>query len=207
MNQLPIRPLVFVAEAGGQLEVAIEARYHQQLLVQLRALRKRVKHAREVPAGHNEVSRALGRAADKQRGLDLNEILRFQPVTHGQRRSMTRMHVGLQRMASEVDIPVPQPGFLIGQLVLGYVYRQNGRCVAHDVDVAGDDLDLSRGDCVVPGAFGALRHRAPNSQHAFAVYTARTFGSALRGAGLHHNLGEAIPIAQGDEDQTTMVAH
>ena len=53
---------VLVAEAGRDLEIAVEARDHQQLLELLRRLRQRVELAGMQPARHQEVARALGRA-------------------------------------------------------------------------------------------------------------------------------------------------
>ncbi len=51
---------VLVAEARRDLEVAVEARDHQQLLEHLRRLRERVELARMDPARHQVVARALG---------------------------------------------------------------------------------------------------------------------------------------------------
>jgi hypothetical protein len=58
---------VFVAEARRDLEIAVEARHHQQLLVLLRRLRQRVELARMDAARHQEVARALGRGGGQDR--------------------------------------------------------------------------------------------------------------------------------------------
>ena len=47
---LPVGPEVLVAEAAGDLEVALEAGHHQQLLEQLRRLRQRVPVTRAAAA-------------------------------------------------------------------------------------------------------------------------------------------------------------
>ena len=51
---------VLVAEAGRDLEIAVEAGDHDQLLEHLRRLRKRVELARMDPARHQIVARAFG---------------------------------------------------------------------------------------------------------------------------------------------------
>ncbi len=55
----PVSAGVFVAEARRDLEVTVEPRHHQQLLVLLRRLRQRVERAGMDAAGHEEVTRAL----------------------------------------------------------------------------------------------------------------------------------------------------
>ncbi len=57
----PVGAGVLVAEAGRDLEIAVEAGDHQQLLEHLRRLRKRVEFARMDPARHQIVARAFGR--------------------------------------------------------------------------------------------------------------------------------------------------
>ena len=57
--ELPVGAQVLVAQAAGDLVVAVEAADHQQLLEQLRALRQRVELARRQPRRHHEVARAL----------------------------------------------------------------------------------------------------------------------------------------------------
>ena len=71
--RLAVAAEVLVAEAARDLEVAIDARDHQQLLELLRALRQRVDVARLEPARDEEVAGALGRGLDQVRRLDLDE--------------------------------------------------------------------------------------------------------------------------------------
>ena len=64
---------VLVAEAAGDLEIAVEPRDHQELLVELGRLRQGVEVPGVEPAGDEEVARALGRAPAQDRRLDLEE--------------------------------------------------------------------------------------------------------------------------------------
>ncbi len=60
---LTVRAQILVAEAARDLEVAVEPRDHEQLLVELRRLRQRVELARVHAARHQVVARALRASA------------------------------------------------------------------------------------------------------------------------------------------------
>ncbi len=62
---------VLVAEAAGDLEVAVEPGDHQHLLVELRRLRQGVEVARVDPAGDEEVAGAFGGAPAQDRASRL----------------------------------------------------------------------------------------------------------------------------------------
>ena len=72
---LAVGAQVLVAEAAGDLEVAVEAGDHQELLVELGRLRQGVEVPGVDPAGDQEVAGALGRAAAQDGRLDLEEAL------------------------------------------------------------------------------------------------------------------------------------
>ena len=81
--RLAVGARVLVAEAAGDLVVALEAADHQQLLEQLRRLGQRVERARLRSArGHEVVARALGRRAGQVRRLDLEEVALVQDLAH-----------------------------------------------------------------------------------------------------------------------------
>ena len=64
---------VLVAEAGRDLEVAVEARHHQKLLVLLRRLRQGVELAGVNARGDEKVARAFGRGRRQNRRRELEE--------------------------------------------------------------------------------------------------------------------------------------
>ena len=66
---------VLVAEAGRDLEIAIEARHHDELLELLRRLRQRVEFARMDARRHQIVPRALRRRRGQDRRLEFEEAL------------------------------------------------------------------------------------------------------------------------------------
>jgi hypothetical protein len=71
-----VRPARFVTEAWRDLEIAVEARDHDELLELLRRLGKRVELPRMQPRRHEEVARAFGRGRGQDRRLKLEEALR-----------------------------------------------------------------------------------------------------------------------------------
>ncbi len=81
-----VGPGVLVAEAGRDLEVAVEAGHHQQLLELLRRLRQRIELARMHARRHQVVARALRRRGGQDRGLELGEA-RARPSAAGSNRS------------------------------------------------------------------------------------------------------------------------
>ncbi len=66
---------VLVAETGRDLEIAVETRHHQELLVLLRRLGKRIELARVQARGHEEVARAFRARGREDRGLEFEEPL------------------------------------------------------------------------------------------------------------------------------------
>ena len=78
---LPVGPEVLVAQAAGDLVVAVGAADHQQLLEQLGRLREGVEAARHLARRHEELAGALRRGRHQHRGLDLDEAL----ALHGPR--------------------------------------------------------------------------------------------------------------------------
>jgi hypothetical protein len=73
---------VLVAEAGRDLEIAVEARDHQQLLELLRRLRQRVELAGMDARRHQEVARAFRRRRGQDRRLEFEEALLLHALAH-----------------------------------------------------------------------------------------------------------------------------
>ena len=79
---LAVGARVLVAEAAGDLVVALAAADHQQLLEQLRRLRQRVERPGLDPRRDEVVARALRRRARQVRRLDLEEVALVQDLAH-----------------------------------------------------------------------------------------------------------------------------
>ena len=72
---------VFVAEAGRNLEIFVEARHHQKLFKLLGRLGQRVKLAFVFARGDNVVARTFGRRAGQNRGRDFGKAERLHFLT------------------------------------------------------------------------------------------------------------------------------
>jgi hypothetical protein len=116
---LPVGPQVLVAEAAGDLEVAVVPGDHEELLVDLRTLRERVELARVHAARHEVVARALGRGLRQDRRLELEEALAAQERARGLEQPVAQHEVALQLGAPQVEVAVAEAQLLGRQLVVG----------------------------------------------------------------------------------------
>ena len=66
---------ILVAETGRDLEIAVEARHHDQLLELLRRLRQGIELAGIAARRHQKVARAFRRGRGQDRGLEFGEAL------------------------------------------------------------------------------------------------------------------------------------
>ena len=97
-----VAPGVLVPEAGGNLEVPVKPRGHQQLLELLRRLGQSVELAGVLPSGHQVIPGALGGGGGEDGGGDLQEALgqswpARRAETTLQRRMMLSFTAGLRR--------------------------------------------------------------------------------------------------------------
>ena len=99
---------VFVAEAWRDLEVAVEAGDHQELLVLLRRLGQREELALVDAAGDEEVARAFGRGRGQDRRRVFGEAGLVHAAAHRGDDFRARHDVGVQRLAAQVEEAVFQ---------------------------------------------------------------------------------------------------
>ena len=103
---------VFIAEAGGDLEILVEARDHDQLLELLRRLRQRVELARMQARGHQEVARAFGRGSRDDRRLEFGEALVPHPVADRPHHLRPQHDIVVQRLAPQIQEAIGEARFL-----------------------------------------------------------------------------------------------
>ena len=103
---------VLVAEAGRDLEIAVEAGDHDQLLEHLRRLRERVEFAGMDAARHQIVARALGAGGGQDRRLELGEALLDHPPADRADHLAAQQDVGVQPLAAQVEIAVAEADIL-----------------------------------------------------------------------------------------------
>ena len=134
---------VLVAKTRRDLEVAVEARHHQELLVLLRRLRQRIELARMNPRRHQEVARAFRRRRGQDRGLEFEEALLLHPLAHGIDDRAAGHDVLVQLLATKVEETVLKPYVLRIFLLAEHRQRQFGRRPQH-LDLADVKLDHRR---------------------------------------------------------------
>ena len=199
----PVGARVLVAEARRDLEVAVEARHHQQLLVLLRRLRQRVELAGMNPRRHQEVACALRRGGRQDRGLEFEEALLLHPLAHGIDDGAAGHDVLVQLLATKVEEAVLEPYVFRIFLLAEHRQRQLG-CRPEHLDLADIDFDHAGRQFRVVGAIGTAADLAVDPHHPFR---AQFFGVLERWRiRVRHDLGDAVMVAQIDEQHAAMVA-
>ncbi len=195
---------VFVAEAGRDLEIAVEPGHHQQLLVHLRGLRQRVELARMQARGHEEVARAFGRRSSQDRRLELVEADIAHAAAHRGDHPLARHDVGVHRLAAQVEEAVFEANVLRIFRLAEDRQRQFLGLRQH-LDLGGEDFDLAGGEVRVDRGRVAVLDLTVDPDHPFAAHL---FGSGEGGRiRIGDDLRDAVMVAQVDEKQPAMVAH
>ena len=99
---------VFVAEAFGDLVVAVKARHHEQLLEQLGGLRQGKEMAIVHTAGHQIVARAFGRGLGQHGGFDIHKTIGIQKLANFHGHAVAQHQVVLHVRAAQVQHTVRQ---------------------------------------------------------------------------------------------------
>ncbi len=194
---------VLIAKTGRDLEIAVEARHHQELLVLLGRLRQRVELARMDARRHKEVARPFGARRGEDRGLELEEPLPFHPPAKRVNDLTAQHDVLVKFLAPEIEEPVPEPRVLRIGLIAEHRQRQiAGR--PQDFDLAEVNLDEAGGHFGVFGAGRTLAHLAVDADHEFRTQFLR-FAKGWR-IRIDHALGDPIMVAQIDEQQAAVIA-
>ena len=198
--ELAIRAQVLVAETARHLEVAIEARHHQDLLEDLRRLRERVELARVHAARHEEVARALRGGLGQDRRLDLEEALGLEGAAHGVDEARAVREVALHRRTAQVDVAVLEARLERRLRRARQVDRRRRRRGEH-LDRVGDHLDTPSRALGVDLRALARADLAAHAEH--------ELGPELDGGTERlrdHDLRQAVAIAQIEKIDAAEVA-
>ena len=155
---------VLVAEAGRDLEIAVEARHHQQLLELLRRLRQRVELAGMQARRHQEVARAFRRRRRQDRRLEFEEARALHAGADRVDHLRAQHDVVVQVLAAQIEEAVLEPDVLGIFLLAEHRQRQLGRRPQH-LDLVDIDLDLAGRQVRVERALGAVAHLAVDADH------------------------------------------
>ncbi len=196
---------VLVAEAAGDLEVALVAADHEELLEELRRLRQRVPGAAHEPARHEEVPGALGGRAGHDRRLNLEVALVGEEVADLLHDLMAEDHVVAHRLLAEVEVAIAEAELLADRVVLVDLERRR-LGVGELLELGGHELHLAGRKVGVHGGLVAAHQLARDRDHVLGAERSRAAMRLGRLLGAEHELEEPGPVAQVDEDQPAVVA-
>ena len=194
---------VLVAEAGRDLEVAVEARDHDELLELLRRLRQRVELARMEPRRDEEVARAFGRRRGQDRRLELEEARARHPAADRRDDLRTAHDVPVELLAAKIEEAVGEPGLLGIFLVAEHRHRQFARRRQH-LDLLHEHLDRAGRQVRIHRFRRPRLDLAVDPDHPLGAHLLRRIeGGGIR---IGHHLGQAVVVAEVDEQQSAVVA-
>ena len=177
---LPVGAQILVAEAAGDLEIAVKARHHQQLLVELGRLGQRIELAGMHAAGYEIVARALGRGLDEVGRLDVDKAVLRIVVTRDLGDLRAREDVLLDVGAAQVEIAIGQAK--LGADIAVLLNRKRRRLRGgKDAQLMHGDFDLAGRHLLVDGALAACADRAFGKQDILAAHRERAVKHFLVG--------------------------
>ena len=158
---LAVATQVLVAVAAGDLEVAVDAGHHQQLLELLRALRERIDAARLEPRRDDEVAGALGVDLISVGVSTSTKPFGVVYLADGLHHAAAEQQPIGHRLAADVEVSVLEAEALVDRLVgLVDVERRRLR-LGQDVDLGRAQLDLACRHARVLRPGQARRDRRP----------------------------------------------
>ena len=198
-----ISPRVFIAEAGRDLEIAIKAGDHQQLLEHLRRLGKRIEFPRMHAAGHQIIARAFRAARRQDRRLEFHEPLIDHAAAQRRNHIAAQHDVLVQAVATQIEEAILQADILGIFGLTGHRHRQfiGGGL---DGDILGAHFHFAGGQPAIDGAAFAQHDITNDGDHRFHPDAVQHRERRRRRAG--NDLGQAMVIAQIDEQHAAMIA-
>ena len=200
---LTVRAEVFVTETAHNLEVAVVAGHHQQLLEGLGALRQGVELAGIHAGRDHEVAGAFRSALDQVRRLDFHEPVGVQVVTHLMSHFVTQGQGALQRTAAQVQVTVFGAEVFAAVALL---LNGEGRSHALVQDMDGRYLDFD----VTGGHLGVFRltfnHFSLHLNHEFTAQGGGHIHQGSGSVGLHDQLGDAVTVTEVDKGHAAQFA-
>ena len=141
--RLAVRTKILVTEALDDLEIAVKATNHQQLLEGLRRLGQSVELVRVHARGHDEVAGTLRRRLNEDRRLYFEEALTIKIAAHSEGKAVTQLKIGAYAATTQVEVAV-----LHTQVVptIGIIFDSEGRhlCRIEYAQRLDRDLDIPR---------------------------------------------------------------
>ena len=206
--RLTVCAKVFVAEALGDLEVAVHAGNHQKLLVLLRRLREGVELARVHTGRHEVVTCAFRSGLAKARSFNVFKTVCIEKVVHGLEETALEEELLLNPRTAKIQVTVLQAKVVV---FLAFFVRvvdgerrseggvQNFKLICLDFNFTGSEL-------VVGIAFFTGIYLTSHVNDVFITELFRclqNFGIVIR---VENDLRFAKLVAEVNEDDSTVVA-
>ena len=202
--RLAVSAEVFVAEAFHDLEIAVHACHHEQLLERLRALRQGVELSGVHARGDDEVARTFRRRTYEHRRFNFEKAFLVKEMAHGEAELMAQFQVAAHHFAAQVEIAVLHAQFVAA---VGVFFDGEGRHVGgvEHGERGHSYFNVARRHLVVLRV--ALAHGAHHLDNVFApqfVGLCAKFGVGLF---VKHELRDAVAVAQVDKRHAAHLAH
>ena len=204
--RLAVGAQILVAETLGDLEIAVVARDHEELLVDLRRLRQRVEASRVDPRGNQVLARSFRRAARQDGCLDLQKAVRVEELSRCQEDPVPHFQDPLLARTSQVQIAVAQT-HLLGDVRLVGEGEGQGLGSVQDLETGRPDFNLPRRQhrIQVPGTAG--HHLPAHRNHVLGADRLGGREGFRGGFRVEHRLCDSEAIAQVAEQEPAVIAH
>ena len=197
--RLTVGAQILVTEAAHDLEVAVVAGDHQQLLEGLRRLRKGVELSRIHPGWHDKVAGSLRSGLDQVRSLDLHEVVCIEVVAHLVGKPVPQGQRLLERIPSQVKVTELGAEILAAvALVLDGERRHRG--LVEDVYRLKPDLDVACTHLRVLAL--TLDYLTGGLDDIFTAQRGRGLHQSCVCVRLKHELRDAIAVTQVNESHS-----
>src|SRR5690606_12132086 len=202
--RLAVGTQIFVAEAFGNLVVAVETGNHQQLLEQLWRLRQCEEAAGVGTTGYQIVAGAFWGSTGQDRGFHIEEALLVQVAADAGGDARAQLELLGHFRAAQINEAIAQAGFFTHVAVFVERERRCFRLVQH-FQLVAQHLDGAGGHVRVARALRAQAHLTGDLDYIFAAHPvsgSEGFGTV----GIEHNLGHAFAVTHVEEDNPAVVA-
>ena len=155
------------------------------------------------PGRHQIISRALGGGLGEHWGFDVDKALRIEEATHTHGHLVPKPQVVLHHRPAKVEHPMGEPCGLGEMLIIELKGWRDRRI--QNLELAAEHLDAATAHVGIDRALWTPTNQARNS-HTELISKRLCQGKDLSPVRVADHLGDAVTVAQVDEDHAAMVA-
>ena len=123
-----ISAAIFITETGCNLEIAIKARHHNQLLKLLRGLWQGIEFTGMQTGRHQKITGTFWRRGCQNRRLEFGESLRYHTLADRLNHLCPQHDIGMWTGAAQIKIAIAKPCLFTGILIRIHLQRQRISC-------------------------------------------------------------------------------